>query len=314
MGKDREVKMSDDPRLGDILKQGDDGSLVLLGYPCDLGVARNKGRVGAQGGPDAVRKQLKRLGTVYNPELDIDLSGVSISDGGNVDVSDNDNDFEKNHETLRKRVGDLIKKGSVPFVIGGANEKSVKIGVINIDAHFDVRPLLDGKKAHSGSPFRQLLEDDRFDGHNFVEFAAQGNQCSAEHLKYLHSKHAEVVWMSQLSSSNKPIVESFTKQLDNLSCACGDLFVSFDIDAISGADAPGVSCVASYGLSAHDALQICFAAGKNEKVSLFDLSEFNPSVEEHRTARLVANMFYYFALGYATRSTQRLSRAHLDAN
>lgn len=41
---------------------------------------------------------------------------------------------------------------------------------------------------------------DRFDGHNFVEFAAQGNQCSAEHLKYLHSKHAEVVWMSQLSS------------------------------------------------------------------------------------------------------------------
>lgn len=48
--------MSDDPRLGDIVKQGDDGSLVLLGYPCDLGVARNKGRVGAQGGPDAVRK------------------------------------------------------------------------------------------------------------------------------------------------------------------------------------------------------------------------------------------------------------------
>ena len=42
------------------------------------------------------------------------------------------------------------------------SEKSVKIGVINIDAHFDVRPLLDGKKAHSGSPFRQLLEDGEF--------------------------------------------------------------------------------------------------------------------------------------------------------
>lgn len=38
----------------------------------------------------------------------------------------------------------------------------MKIGVINIDAHFDVRPLLDGKKAHSGSPFRQLLEDGEF--------------------------------------------------------------------------------------------------------------------------------------------------------
>ena len=75
---------------------------------------------------------------------------------------------------------------------------SARVGVINIDAHFDVRPLLDGKEPHSGSPFRQLLEDERFDGRNFVEFAAQGNQCSAEHVSYLHSKHANIVWMSQL--------------------------------------------------------------------------------------------------------------------
>lgn len=57
--------------------------------------------------------------------------------------------------------------------IGGSNDQSYpnvaallasapqKIGVINIDAHFDVRPLKDGK-AHSGSPFRLMLEDSRF--------------------------------------------------------------------------------------------------------------------------------------------------------
>lgn len=67
---------------------------------------------------------------------------------------------------------------------------------MNIDAHFDVRPLLSENRAHSGSPFRQLLEDRknyifdlftfffkkkkqkpfftaRFDGHYFVEFASQ---------------------------------------------------------------------------------------------------------------------------------------------
>jgi arginase family enzyme len=49
-----------------------------------------------------------------------------------------------------------------------------QVGVINIDAHFDVRPLLADNKAHSGSPFRQLLEDARFDGHYFLEFASQG--------------------------------------------------------------------------------------------------------------------------------------------
>lgn len=36
-----------------------------------------------------------------------------------------------------------------------------KFGVINLDQHFDVRPLKDGK-AHSGSPFRQMLEHSIF--------------------------------------------------------------------------------------------------------------------------------------------------------
>lgn len=59
--------------------------------------------------------------------------------------------------------------------------------MVNIDAHLDVRPLKEGK-THSGSPFRQLLEDGRLSGKNFVEFAAQGNQCSATHVKYVEEK------------------------------------------------------------------------------------------------------------------------------
>ena len=61
-----------------------------------------------------------------------------------------------------------------------------KVGVINIDAHFDVRPLKEGK-AHSGSPFRLMLEDPRFfpNGGKFIEFANKGASCSAAHCKYL---------------------------------------------------------------------------------------------------------------------------------
>ena len=47
---------SDDPRMGSILQVGDEGDVVLLGYACDEGVRRNGGRVGAAGGPAAVRK------------------------------------------------------------------------------------------------------------------------------------------------------------------------------------------------------------------------------------------------------------------
>lgn len=94
-----------------------------------------------------------------------------------------------------------------------------------------------------------------------------------------------------------------------------NVFVSFDIDSISAADAPvcfsfvkkfilsqGVSAVGTIGLTSQEALNICLIAGKHPKVKLFDLSEYNPLVEEWRTGKLVANMFYFFALGLSIRS------------
>jgi formiminoglutamase len=67
------------------------------------------------------------------------------------------------------------------------------------------------------------------------------------------------------------------------------------------------------GLTAQEALDMCFVAGKNPnvkvlsdllistKVRLFDLSEYNPVIEEYRTGKLVGAMFYYFCMGVAVR-------------
>lgn len=63
----------------------------------------------------------------------------------------------------------------------------------------------------------------------------------------------------------------------------------------------GVSSPANVGLTAQEALDICYFAGQNRKVCLFDLSEFNPLVEDYRTGKLVTTMFYYFALGLTQR-------------
>ena len=96
----------------------------------------------------------------------------------------------------------MKRKENILFVsIGGSNDQSYpnvssllanspkKVGVVNIDAHFDVRPLKEGK-AHSGSPFRLMLEDPRFlpNGGKFIEFANKGASCSADHCSYLMEK------------------------------------------------------------------------------------------------------------------------------
>jgi hypothetical protein len=71
---------------------------------------------------DLIYRQLKRMGTLYNPELDIDLASISISDAGNVQVAGDD--LEATHKSLRTRIESLIANGSVPFVIGGGNDQS----------------------------------------------------------------------------------------------------------------------------------------------------------------------------------------------
>ena len=87
---------------------------------------RNGGRVGAKYGPKSFREYIlcilssltKMVGTMYNPEYDIDCSKVKISDFGDIDEK---LELEEAHTALTKSVESIIKKGGIPFVVGGGN-------------------------------------------------------------------------------------------------------------------------------------------------------------------------------------------------
>jgi len=317
-----------DPRIGEnILRLSSsdelpqDTDIVILGFPHDEGVRRNGGRIGARFGPDNMREtHLKRIGTLVNPEFDnADASVLKIVDLGNV--CSMEASFEDAHDALRTTVQKVINHVShpVPFVIGGGNDQSFsnamglltshivkdqsRVAVINIDAHLDVREQKNGLE-HSGSPFRLLLEQEGFSGKHFVEFAAQGSQCSLTHANFVKETHGgQIFWLSKLKGTGYNVVkEEFNNLLNRLSETCDHIFVSFDLDSLSMDFVPGVSCPSPLGLSAQDALDICYLAGQNSKVQLFDLSEYNPQEEGYRTGKMVANMFLFFVLGYLNRS------------
>lgn len=254
---------------------------------------------------------LTQRASASNVEFGVDINDLHVA------VQDDptprtDGNLEEAHRELEERVGRALGAGAVPFVIGGGNDQSYPnaaallahsrgrpVACVNIDAHTDVRPLKEGR-SHSGSPFRQLLEDPRFDGRNFVEFAAQGMQCSADHVRYAQSKGAAFVWLREVQASGDAGA-AFARTLARFP-SDARVFVSFDLDAVRGADAPGVSCPGAVGLSSDDALSICRVAGADPRVALVDLSEFNPDVEAYRTGKLVAAMFYHFLLGFASRT------------
>lgn len=278
-------------------------NFALLGFPHDEGVARNGGRVGSALGPAFLREHLKKIGPLVNPEFDIDLSDVRLTDFGDVSGCAA---LEELHQQLEDRVAEVLAAGHLPLVCGGGNDQSYRnargllrslghgrAAVVNVDAHLDVRPLLEGGRPHSGSPFRQLLCDPQFQG-RFVEFAAQGNQCSKSHADFVKEKGGRIVWLRELQLQ-KPVAV-FREVLADFPSDM-PIFLSFDIDSIASAHCPGVSCPASIGLSAQDALDICFEAGTRRMVQLVDFSEYNPKIEAYRTGRLLANMMYYLMMG-----------------
>ena len=330
-----------DPRLSDIIQSvpateqlpltADDRKpkVLILGFPHDEGVRRNGGRVGSAQAPSAFRKWAYRLCASDSMRGIEFAKHLTLVDWGDVDAgclpiekTPNAVQLEDYHEELTKHVLSGLKSGYVPWIVGGGNDQSYPnaagllahlctnkleakrhVRVINIDAHLDVRPLKNNQ-VHSGSPFRLLLEDARFNSQlngSFIEFAAQPAQCAIEHVRYVQAyPRGRVMFLPQIQHD---IVGEFKQLLSgNQADSPTDIFVSFDIDAIRFADCQGVSCASPEGLSASDAIQICYEAGKCERVRLMDLSEYNPLQEEYRTARLLGMMFHAFLCGLVDRN------------
>lgn len=317
----------DDPKLKTILSEGIDGKIVIIGFPYDEGVLRNGGRRGAELGPDCLRRFIPKTGPIINCEMGIDLSNFTISDYGNIEAPD----FEACHEKLRTKVLTVLNKPHkpIPFIIGGGNDQSWSNGlaflaycasysykpvILNIDSHLDVRPLDDHNRVHSGCSFRLLINDFIYKSlqGSLIEFASQGSQCASSHVKYVEDNNGRIVWMREIrrlriipkTGIQDPVTQA-GQAFEEILKGMKDnekLFVSFDVDSISCAYCPGVSCPSvDGGLTSEEALEIAFLAGKCEKVIIFDLSEYNPAVEDFKSGRLLSNIFYYFCLGCSLR-------------
>lgn len=295
----------DDPRIGHLIRFGRDQDelpkAVIIGFPSDEGVRRNSGRPGASGAPDAIRRHLYSM---TPPPGENDSMNVLLSqtvDIGNLSVSIN---VEEAQQKLADIVSPLLKEGIIPIILGGGHETAYAhflayvyaekpVSIINLDAHPDVRRLINGK-SHSGSSFRQALlhESDICSG--YLVAGLQPHASAKAHLEfieqmggeYLMREHTTLSALSELL--NRPDGE--------------DVMVTFDMDAVDQAYASGVSAPCINGVGPELWLSSAYMAGKHQKVSSFDLSEVNPVHDrDGQTARLAALTVWHFLRGLSQR-------------
>lgn len=267
----------------------------IMGYAGEEGVRRNQGRLGTGEGPAAIRKM---LGTLAHHLLE----QLPMLDYG--DIFTLEGDLETTHQVITDLTYQLLSSNHFLLWLGGghdlafahgsgvlqfAQETGRKVGIINLDAHFDLRPLVGGK-GHSGSPFFQLATDFQKDFHYLaigIQRAANPKSLfeTAAHLQ------AGFVDMEQFTLDNWSSVagqiQAFVDRVDAI-------YLTVDLDGFSSAFAPGVSAPSPIGFTPELAFRVFDLLAQSKKLISMDVVELNPTYDQDlATARLAARCVEY---------------------
>lgn len=262
---------------------------VLHGFAVDEGVRRNKGRLGAKEAPDVIRKNMANFPVV--------LPDFSMLDFGNI-VCENGN-LEEAQNRLSEKVASAIKKGAKSVVLGGGHEVTYahysgirkafpdkKIGIINIDAHFDNRQPENETGATSGTGFWQIAQEEEI---HSLHIGIQRNSNTLKLFDTAHQLGMKYILADEIFFENLP---SIYQRINDLSESVDVLYLTVCMDVFNASIAPGVSASAYNGLFTDAAFMHFYRhILKNEKLIALDVAEVNPQYDiQDRTARLAASL------------------------
>jgi len=267
----------------------------LIGYVCDEGVRRNQGRIGARKGPRSVRNKLGALPIHFDTKKIIDFGDIICLDG----------QLEDCQKALSKTISALIKHNALPVAIGGGhdiayanfngikdaikNTSKNKIGIVNFDAHFDLRAV--ETVPNSGTPFHQILSENESVSYFAIGIQQQSNTKELFEI----AKKNKVSYVSNFECDTfreglKKKLKTFIKEVDYL-------YITIDLDGFSSAYAPGVSAPSPLGFTPQFAYKVLAFLFESKKVISCDIAELNPDfdVDEH-TASLASKLIDYIVL------------------
>ncbi len=264
------------------LKKNKKQNIGLVGFECDEGVKRNKGRIGASKAPNEIRKLLSSIPYHSGKKSIIDLGNIQCAN----------NDLVGAQVQLGEYVARLLKSNYIPIILGGGHEtfyghylgareavgNDKKIGMINLDAHFDMR--MDDTPS-SGTMFRQILESDQNADYLCIGIQELGN---TEQL-FLTAKEFDVKYIPE--QEIEPIQNTFAK-INEFAKQQDFIIYTICTDVINQAYAPGVSAPAPLGIDPKTVRAITEHVVMLENFLSFDVSEVNPTLDvAEKTTRLI---------------------------
>ncbi len=266
----------------------------FVGVPIDIGTSN---RSGTRHGPRQIRAESCMLRPYNMATRAAPFDSLQVADIG--DVAINTFDLKKTVRIVERAFDRILGFDCIPLTLGGDHtltlpilramkKKHGPVALIHVDAHADINDEMFGEKIAHGTPFRRAVEEGLLQTGKVFQIGLRGSGYSPEDFDWPRKQGftvvtAEECWMKSLS----PLMDEVRAKIGDAPC-----YLTYDIDSLDPAFAPGTGTVEIAGLSTWQALEIIRGA-KGLNLVGGDLVEVSPPYDPSgNTALIGANLLF----------------------
>ncbi len=284
--------------------------VAIVGIPYDGSTSY---RSGTRLGPRAIREQSLLLWGYHNALEVAPFSQLNVVDFGDVEVVPID--ILQTHRAIEITLEDVAESGTTILSLGGDHSISLPLlrvharkygppAVIHFDAHPDTWNAEFGDNRYShGTPFRRAIEEGLIDTAAYLQIGIRGPTAGPQDYLDAVKLGARMIPVDDIFNFGIPkVVEEIRHRVGHR-----PVYLSFDIDALDPAFAPGTGTPEVGGISSREILQLLRGLAGLNFIG-FDLVEVSPPFDHSNiTAILAANLAFEFLALRALRGTNPIA-------
>jgi agmatinase len=280
--------------------------VAIVGVPFDGGTSY---RPGSRYGPREIRNQSSLIRPYGFFQKVSPFDRLNVADAGDIDAAPVS--IEKCYEAVEARIGDIADADARPIVIGGDHSISLPVlralakrhgpvALVQFDAHIDTWDEYFGGKYFHGTPFRRAIEERLVDGRRFVQVGIRGPMFGEDDFDFHREHGITVIDIEQVKDRGVAWVVAEIRRI-----ATGPAYMTFDIDGVDPAFAPGTGTPEVGGLTSHEAQRLVRGLGALSLVG-GDIVEVSPLYDGpgQITALLASNLMFEFLCAMACGTTK----------
>lgn len=266
----------------------------FVGIPMDIGTSN---RSGTRHGPRQIRAESCMLRPYNMATGAAPFDSLQVADIG--DIAINTFDLKKTVDVITAAYDGILSHGCIPLTLGGDHtltypvlravaRKHGPVALIHIDAHADINDEMFGEKIAHGTPFRRVFDEGLLRNDKVFQIGLRGTGYSPDDFNWARKQGWTVVQAEECwGKSLKPLIDGVRAKIGD-----APTYLTYDIDSLDPAFAPGTGTVEIGGLTTWQALELVRGCAGLNLVG-GDLVEVSPPYDPSgNTALIGANLLY----------------------